>query len=254
MTAHYMKSAPPTRTDTEDETDQLEKSWFIRLSGHDPIAGGGESQVFARPGKSSQLIKVHNTQHVEHLAASRSLKNRLRRWRGIGPYKTLLRLNRAYLDAVLKAAELGRPPPIAHQRGVLLTDLGLGVVVQKIRGEDGELAVTVAKLHRRGRVDSDLVTALTRFAGEMSAFHIIGNDLNPHNLVYETRHGRSRIVLVEGYGSRNLIPFRRWSRRVNDKSLSRRFQALAAWLDLTWDEGSWSFSQKDSEPGRSSSA
>ena len=220
-------------------------AWFVRLAGLDPVARGRESEIFARPGKPSQLVKVRRTQQIEWLESSRAIKNRFRRWRGVGPYKNLLRQNRAYLEAVLRAPELGRPPPLAHPRGVLLTDLGLGIVVQKIRDRSGNLAPTLRQLDREGRIDVEVVEALTRFARDMSAFHIIGNDLNPANLVHETRHGRSRIVLVDGYGSRNPIPFRRWSRRINDRSLAKRLQALAERLGLVWNADDWSFAARD---------
>ena len=112
---------------------------------------------------------------------------------------------------MLRVPQLGRPPPLAHPRGVILTDRGLGIVVQKIRDREGGLAPTLRRLARQGRIDGELIEALNRFAHDMREFHIIGNDLNPSNIVHEMRHGRSRLVLIDGYGSRNLIPFRRWS-------------------------------------------
>lgn len=219
-------------------------SWFVRLAGLDPVARGRESEIFTRPGKPSQLVKVRRTQQIEWLESSRAFKNRFRRWRGVGPYKNLLRQNRAYLEAMLRAPEFGRPPPLAHPRGVLLTDLGLGIVVQKIRDRDGGIAPTLRQLARDGRIDAEVIEALTCFARDMRAFHIIGNDLNPANLVHETRRGRSRVVLVDGYGARNLIPFRRWSRRLNDRSLAKRFAALADRLELVWDARDWSFAAR----------
>ncbi|SPJ25475.1 YrbL family protein [Palleronia abyssalis] len=224
------------------ESSLADAAWFIRLSGLEPVAGGAESHIFVRPGKPSQLIKVHHDRHIEALASSRAIKNRIRRWRGIGPHKTFLRQNRAYLEATLRAAELDRAPPLAHLRGVLLTDLGLGVVVQKIRDRSGEMAPTLFQLARDGRIDDEIIAALTLFARELSTFRIIGNDLNAGNLVYETRHARARIVLIEGYGSRNLIPLRRWSKRINDRSLSRRLEKLANSVGLTWNARDWSFS------------
>ena len=240
----HRRTSEPTRPFETGAMADNDRSWIIRLADRSPIAGGGESWIYERPDKPSQLIKVHNVSHVEGLAASKALKNRLRRLRGIGPHKTLLRLNRAYLLAALRGQQLGRRPPIAHQRGVVLTDLGLGMIAQKIRDENGDLAPSVGQLHAEGRIDETVVGALTVFAGEMSAFQIIGNDLLPGNLVYETRRGASRIILIEGFGSRTLIPMREFSRRMNDRSLSHRFDELASLIELVWDKKSWSFNLK----------
>lgn len=223
------------------EDPRSRSPWYVDLSGLEPVAKGQESAIFVRPDKPSQLIKVRRPQQLEWLDSSTALKNRLRRRHGVGPYKNLFRQNRAYLDAMLRARELGRPPPLAHPRGLVLTDRGLGIVVQKIRDRDGGLAPTLRRLARQGQIDAEVIGALTRFACDMRDFHIIGNDLNPRNIVYETRRDRSRLVLIDGYGARNLIPLRRWSRRINDRSLAKRFDGLAARLGLIWNAQDWSF-------------
>ncbi len=212
----------------------------VRLDGLEPVARGRESEIFVRPNKPSQLVKVARSDWAERARASR-LRGWWRRWRGTGPYRNVYRRERAYLDAMMRAAEIGRPPPLAHPRGMILTDRGLGVVVQKIRARDGGVAPTLKRLHREGRLDADLVDALTRFAEDVRAFHIVAHDLAPSNIVHETRHRRSRLVLVDGYGSYTLLPLRRWSRHANDRSLSRRFERLAARLDLRWDASRWRF-------------
>ena len=216
-------------------------AWFAPLSNTEPVAEGRESKVFERPGKASQLIKVPREEVVESLKASRAIKHRLRRLSGVGPYKIFLRHGKAYRDAILRAAYLGYPPPIAHPRGILLTDLGLGLIVQKIRDREGNLAPTLRQLARAGRIDTNTIRALTRFAHEIREFRIITTDLNPTNLVYETRHERSRIVLIDGYGSRALIPLRRWSRRINDRRLAQQLQILADRIGINWDYQDWSF-------------
>lgn len=223
------------------DTDRRGNSWFIRLADTKPLAEGRESRVFERPGKPSQLVKVRRRDVVEFLETSKSIKHRFRRRDGVGPYQIFLRQTRAYRDAVLRAAELGYPPPIAHQRGLVLTDLGLGLVVQKIRDHHGNMAPTLHRLVLAGRIDTAIIQALTRFAHEASAFGIIITDLDPGNVVFETRHGRSRVILVDGYGSRTVLPLRRWSKRLNDRGLSRQFHGLAERTGLDWDHESWSF-------------
>jgi hypothetical protein len=223
-------------------TFETEPPALVRLNGQRPVARGRENEIFARPDKPSQLVKVARSDWLERARTS-PLKTLWRRWRGIGTYtyRNIYRRERAYFDAMVRAAEIGRPPPLAHPRGMILTDRGLGVVVQKIRTRDGGVAPTLKRLHREGRLDAELVGALTRFASDLRTFRIVTHDLAPSNIVHETRHGRSRLVLVDGYGSYTLIPLRRWSRRANDRSLSRRLKRLAGRLDLRWDEDGWRF-------------
>jgi hypothetical protein len=223
------------------DTDKRDNYWVIHLSEEKPLAEGRESKVFERPGKPSQLIKVRRQEVVEFLRASKGIKHRFRRRDGVGPYQIFLRQGRAYHEAMLRAAELEYPPPIAHQRGMILTDLGLGLVVQKIRDHHGGVAPTLLELARDGRINIHVIQALTRFAHEIRAFRIIVTDLDPRNLVYETRHGRSRIILVDGYGSRTFFPLRRWSKTINDRALLKKLQGLAEEIELDWDSESWSF-------------
>ncbi|WP_428830125.1 YrbL family protein [Cereibacter changlensis] len=217
-------------------------SWSIRLSELEPVAEGRESAVYIRPGKPSQLIKVCKQRNVKTRGLFAAIKGKLRHRRSLASYRTFLRQGHAYLEATVQAAIMSRPPPLAHMRGVLLTDFGLGVIVQKIRDGDGNIAPTLASLIKHEQIDHAVLReALNRFASDMSAFHIIGYDLNLTNLVYETRRGRSRIVLVDGYGSRSIIPIRRWSSRINNMCLARQFRVLAGKLGMLWDDRSWTF-------------
>jgi hypothetical protein len=82
-----------------------------------------------------------------------------------------------------------------------------------------------------------MLAKLNEFVGDVYLFNIVCTDLVPQNIVYETRHGRDRFVLIDGFGARNIIPFRRWSRRLNARALGESFAELARRLDLRWDPG-----------------
>ncbi|QUS37184.1 YrbL family protein [Falsirhodobacter algicola] len=232
---------------TEQSRLYQQDAWFVRLAANNPIAEGRESKVYSRPGKPSQLVKVRKYRQAKNFGVLKRLKNAVRRRFGISPdtynyHKNIRRQYQAYLDASLRVETLRRPPPIAHLRGLLLTDVGFSIVVQKIRNEDGDIAPTVGEIVSKKLMDAaQLADLLTEFARDMRAFHILGYDLTLNNLLYETRHGRSRIVLIDGYGPRSMIPLRSWSRRLNDTCLAEQFAIMAPKIGCVWDAGIWGF-------------
>lgn len=225
------------------EDEDHPTSWIVPLSGLSPIARGQESDVYERPGKPSQLVKVHREKRITALTTSPRLRDRIRVRTASGPYRNFLRVYQSYLDAVMQAGRIGRPPPLPQLRGFVQTDRGLGLVIQKIRSADGQMAPTLKRLRREGALEPEVIQALNRFACDLYAFNIVATDLRYGNLVYETYKGRSRIVMIDGFGSRTLIPVRSWSRRLNARALDGLFGELARQLDLTWDAGSRSFSR-----------
>ena len=209
----------------------------ISLRDAEQITRGGESEIYLRPGKRSQLIKVLRPNVVARFERSKRLKSRLRRRLRIGPHKNLLRFYASYIDAMLVSQEIGRAPPLPHPRAIVLTDRGLGLAVQMIRDAEGRMAPSLRDIHESGDLDDDLLDRLNVFVGEIYLWNVVCTDLVPRNIVYETRHDRNRFVLIDGFGDRNIIPFRRWSPLLNARALDAAFAELARRLDLRWDRG-----------------
>ncbi|MBM9593805.1 YrbL family protein [Roseitranquillus sediminis] len=211
------------------------EAWYLVLAGETPIARGGESEVYERPGKPSQLVKVQRSYRLERMMQPTRLKDRLKMLTPSGPYKNIVREYRAYLEATMLGIQLGRPPPLAHLRGLIATDRGMGQLVQKLRAADGSVAPTLKQLARRREIDDQVLAALNEFVGEIYVFNIVATDLRWKNLVYETRRGRSRVVMIDGFGVRTFIPVRRWFRRLNARKLDDLFVGLGNQLDLHFD-------------------
>lgn len=211
------------------------EAWHLVLTGRQLVAQGGESEVYDRPGKSSQLVKVQQAYRLERMMRATRLKDRLKMLTPSGPYKNVVREYRAYVEATMRGMQLGRPPPLAHLRGLIITDRGLGQLVQKIRTDDGLMAPNLMQICRSGRLDDEVLGALNRFARDIYEFNIVATDLRWKNLVYETRNGRSRVVMIDGYGVRTFIPVRRWWRWFNGRKLDALFVRLGRQMDLSYD-------------------
>lgn len=207
----------------------------------DLLCRGKESEIFERPGRPSQIVKVLRSRVVERFHTSRRLKSRLRARVGVGPYKNYGRYYSGYLEAMLRAQSAAYLPPLAHPRGFVMTDRGLGLAMEKIRDEKGDLAPPLRTLLETGAFDAEALSRLNRFAADLYAFNIIGTDVSPGNILYETRKGRNRFVLVDGIGARNILPLRRWLPGVNARALDRAFATLGERTGLIWSPESRSF-------------
>jgi hypothetical protein len=221
------RKMPPPEPRHPDDT-------IIALQDAEQLTLGGESEIYLRPGKRSQLIKVLRPNVVARFERSRRLKTRLRRHLRIGPHKNFLRFYASYINAMLVAQEIGRPPPVPHPRAIVLTDRGLGLAVQMIRDAEGRMAPSLRDIHESGGLDDPMLERINAFVAEVYRFNIVCTDVVPRNIVFETRHGRNRFVLIDGFGARNIIPFRQWSRRLNARALDGSFAELARRLDLRW--------------------
>lgn len=207
----------------------------------DLLCRGKESEVFGYPGRPSLIVKVLRSRVIERFGASRRLKSRLRAHVGIGPYKNYGRYYAGYLEAMLRAQSAMHLPPLAHPRGFVMTDRGLGLAMQKICEDSDDLAPPLRSLLETGAFDAEALARLNIFVTDLYAFNVIGTDVSPGNILYETRNGRNRFVLVDGIGARNILPLRRWLPGMNARALDRAFATLGKRTGLLWSPDSRSF-------------
>ena len=143
---------------------------LLELKGSRPLVSGAYRDVFQHPLEDHHLVKVIKPLFVERQA------RRARRYdylRGIGAYKGLLREVEKYL--VLRSRGQHGLPFIQHFAGIVETDLGLGMVVRKVRGPDGRLAPTLAAIVRTRGLSAELVGRVRALRDDVIA--------HPSNLV-----------------------------------------------------------------------
>jgi hypothetical protein len=211
----------------------------VSLGTAEPLAVGHLRQVFAHPRGGDLLVKIMRADAVESRWGARG------RW-----YKRLPRA-RHYTGFVRELKEYiatqARFPagnaPIARMVGVVETDLGLGLVSEKVRAADGELAPTLAALYVRENGFSALIEqALERFLADLLACNVIVGDMHAWNIVYGSdSRGGPRCVLIDGFGEKHFIPRSSMSRTLNawnTRKLFRRMrEQLQRLVPLTSDVG-----------------
>jgi hypothetical protein len=188
-----------------------------------PLAKGNVRLVFGHPNDPAMLVKVMRpdlleSRYGEGAAWFRSLGRRY------DPYVLFLREIREYVAAY---AAHGHALPYAQKVfGLVETDLGLGLVIGAVRGPDGALAPTVAKLIAIGKFDETARRSLDETLAGLLDSDIVLADLHERNLVYEKTDGDSRFVIIDGLGLSNLLPFKSWSRALNRRSKLKRIARL----------------------------
>jgi hypothetical protein len=188
-----------------------------------PLAKGNARLVYEHPDDPALLVKVMRPDLVK----SRSGEGTA--WfRGLGrrydPYVLFLREICEYVAAY---AAHGQALPYAQKvRGMVETDLGLGLIIVAVRGPDGALAPTVAKLIAIGNFDETARRALDETLASLLESDIVLADLHERNLVYQQKDGASHFVIIDGLGSSTLLPFKSWSRTLNRRSKLKRIARL----------------------------
>jgi hypothetical protein len=197
---------------------------LLCLRNGSPLAVGQLRQIFQHPHEPDLLVKVLRPDAIA------------RRWgAGVRWYKRLPRA-RHYTGYVRELKEYiatcarhpDRHAPIARIVGLAPTDLGLGLVVEKVRGSDGALAPTLATRYAtEGGFSAAIEQDLAEFVHGLLACNVIVGDLHAWNLVYGTdSRGGPRFVMVDGFGEKLAIPLTSMSRRYNRHNTLRRIQRM----------------------------
>ena len=113
--------------------------------------------------------------------------------------------------------------------GVAQTSLGLGLLVEKITDEAGNIAPTVADLARQGKMNETLSAQLDEFIEDLADAHVVLHDLSPSNIACGLNaDGKSGLFLIDGFGVLPLVPVYAWSKRLNRRRIQRKYADMRA--------------------------
>ncbi|MCH2165510.1 MAG: PhoP regulatory network YrbL family protein [Marinovum sp.] len=205
----------------------------------DEIARGSEWYVFMLKDMPDVLLKVMKPKHVSGVteANDRAIRDWLRIRRAYGVYR---REQRAWTDAMLRAAARGALPPLAGVGDFIMTPDGLGQFVERVKDANGETAQTLDDLlNASGRLSDAHLKALNVFVMQLYDWHIPAYDLGPKNIVWQAIE--ARFVLVGGFGDRAAIPLVTWFRAANNWQLDRSFKKTDQRSVLSWNRRSRKF-------------
>ncbi|HSK29882.1 MAG TPA: YrbL family protein, partial [Candidatus Limnocylindria bacterium] len=143
--------------------------------------------------------------------------------RRYGIYRTYARQIAEYLK--IRARLRDHPPIIEQVFGIVDTDHGLGLIVERINGRDGGLAPTLFAVVEANGYSQELEDRILRLRDETIRHEIITGDLHGGNIVcgHDAEHGE-RLVMVESIGDKTFIPVNTLSRYINRRSNERHFR------------------------------
>ena len=211
-----------------DAADASPTAPALALAAATPLAVGHLRHVFQHPEHEDELVKVMRADAV----ASRW--NARRRWHKRLPrtrhYIGYLRELKEYIGARARAPEIDAP--IAHMLGVVETDLGLGLVSEKVVDSNGTLAPTLAVVYGKQGFTPELETALATFLKGLLDANVIVGDMHAWNIVYGSdSRGGPRLVMIDGFGEKHAIPVSSMSRAVNRYRTRRLYKRMLAQLE-----------------------
>lgn len=191
----------------------------VILSGQPVIAQGRRQHIYEHPGDPTSLIKLPMPGSYD---AKGNLIERRRfdRFRRATAFRDFLREFREYLELKARHQSPGTPLPLCAVRGIVETDLGLGLVYERIGDADGALAPTLKTLIRRKRIEPHHLEEIEVLFRQLMDNHVVVSNFNLDNIVYQAgRGGAGRFVYIDSFGSKEFIPVRRWFRSRNDRKI-----------------------------------
>ncbi len=205
----------------------------IELSGATLVARGAMRLVYEHPAYPNVLIKVFRPDRItpdgEHLFRKHRVQFKLRR--RAGAHLLSQREFIEYLSFQARYSCAGAQRPIAAVHGLVQTDLGLGLVVERMTDACGKIAPTLRSLLREGAFNATHRNLLTEFFRSLEERHICVNDLHTANIVLVESPGHAaRFVAVDGIGLRSAIPWQDWFKWINAKQVRKR--AARVWQEV----------------------
>ncbi|BBD79436.1 YrbL family protein [Aerosticca soli] len=195
---------------------------MLALRDRPPLASGHLRLIYAHPHDPDLLVKVLREDVVNERWRHAPWYRRRQR---TGPYGTFVREFKEYVVSRHRAP--ASPSPLSRVAGLEDTDLGLGLVVEKVRGADGGLAPTLDAWVRRDGFTAEVEAALEAFLASLLEHDVIAGDLHAWNVVYGSdSRGGPRLVMIDGFGEKNLIPHCSMSRRHNAYRTRLKFRRM----------------------------
>jgi hypothetical protein len=196
---------------------------MLTLSNLAPIVMGHQRAVYQHPHDAGLIVKTMRPESVA------------RRWDAPGRWHKRLPRARHYVSYLREIKEYiathtraDADPPLARIVGLAETDVGLGLVCEKVLGPNGDMAPTLHQCWlENGGEPLWARAALEAFLESLLRHNVIVGDLNAANLVYGSdSRGGPRLLMVDGFGEKSAIPLSSMSRALNRHFVRRRYRRM----------------------------
>ena len=195
-----------------------------------PLATGGDRHIFQHPHMPSLLVKVMDMRARAVYLEARPFKRWYKQYQRESAYRVYLNEISEYVTTTTRPSGVWQVP-MARILGVAQTTLGLGLVVEKICDEAGNIAPRWPTW--RGRASStrrsanSSTSSSTIWPTRTWSLH----DVSASNIACGfNADGKPGLYLIDGFGVLPLIPLYAWSKRLNSRRIERKYAEMRASL------------------------
>jgi hypothetical protein len=192
---------------------------LLHLQNSQPIGVGGHRTCYVHPERTELCVKVL---HEPWRQINRRLNAPFRHIRPRRHYDE----NRSEYHELRKLQRKLGTAMTAHfpqVHGLVRTDVGEGLVVDRILDPDGQTSLTLKNYIWLYGLDDACLRALEAFWSFLIRHRVMVRDPMPHNLVVQKKgDGQLRVIMIDGFGSSDLFPFRAWVGSLAEKKLASR--------------------------------
>ena len=137
-----------------------------------------------------------------------------------------------YIAAEVQANANATHLPLARIAGLCHTSLGLGLLVEKIVDDAGNMALNLKQFVAQHGFTPRIKHELDEFFQLLAQNHVVFNDVSATNIAYGyNAMGRHGMYLVDGYGPKQIIPVYALSKALNRRRLLRKYPNMIGELE-----------------------
>lgn len=194
---------------------------MLKLAERQPFAIGGTRRCYVHPADEGLCVKVlrEDRTAVARLRAATGWR-KLKGERGFDDQRKELK---AYRALERRGASDWTHVPRCH--GAVETDMGVGIVTDLHRDWQGDFPPNLEELLPKSGMSAALADAVDEFKAWLRRDLFLSRDLLPHNIIaVADSPTRYRLVIVDGIGNSELVPFSNWFKASARRKVERKIR------------------------------
>lgn len=201
----------------------------LDLSAAPLVASGSERDVYEHPHDANLLIKIVNGSRAREPGRRVRWHKKFHREQAHRVFLTELI---EYVSTTVQRGGLEGNVLLARIAGLVNTTHGLGLAVEKIVDDQGEMAPTLHQVVKDRGFAPALRAEVRAFFEALIDAHVVFNDVGARNIVVgRNAEGKPGLYLVDGYGPKQVLPVYAWSKSMNRRRIMRKYLELEAKLE-----------------------
>ncbi len=201
----------------------------IYLEPDSSLAQGGGRSVYQHPEQPDALIKIIRPRKSP-LGLSYKMRPVKRRF---GTFKTAYMEYEEYIAALARSGSV--PSFLPMMLGFVGTNLGVGMIVERINGPQGDLAPSLTQYAAKHGLTDTLRAEVNALVDQIIAYEIVAFDLTARNIVVAQEHAEAprQLMLVDGLSENTFIRGKVWIKPLYLRWIADKRRALLQDLEAT---------------------